>query len=168
MKYLIRIILTIPVLLIFGFAGLARMWKRGGVISINEKPESPNPEALRLLRALADLQNGPPLEKYRAEWEKVMREVWAFLNHYEDETPASDIPGVVAMSLDNGVTEGAEFIIGNITVYVARQAVSTADHLYIVTILEDGMGEGVEIGAVGEVEYVLPMVRAIAQIIENE
>lgn len=78
------------------------------------------------------------------------------------------LPGVVAFSLDNGRTEGAEFVIGDITVTVARQAVSTEAERYVVTIQEDGMGEGVEIGTVAEARDALPMVRAIAQIIENE
>ena len=38
------------------------------------------PELLRLLRHLHDLQNGPPLEKYRDEWERVMNEVGELLN----------------------------------------------------------------------------------------
>lgn len=42
-----------------------------------------NQEALRLLRDLADLQNGPPLERYREEWERTMKEVYAFLEKYE-------------------------------------------------------------------------------------
>jgi len=37
-------------------------------------------EALRLLRDLADLQNGAPLERYRKEWEDTMAEVYAFLH----------------------------------------------------------------------------------------
>lgn len=41
--------------------------------------------APRLLRDLHDLQNGPPLEKYREEWERTMREVGEFLEKYERE-----------------------------------------------------------------------------------
>ena len=41
--------------------------------------------ALRLLRSLADIQNGPPLEKYREEWRVVMDEVYDFLDRYEKE-----------------------------------------------------------------------------------
>ena len=41
------------------------------------------PEALRLLRSLADIQNGPGLERDREEWEKVMKEVQEFLSENE-------------------------------------------------------------------------------------
>ncbi len=78
------------------------------------------------------------------------------------------LPGVVAFSLDNGRTEGTEFIVRDITATVARQAVNAEAERYVVTIQEDGMGEGVEIGTVAEVRDALPLVRAIAQIIENE
>ena len=40
-------------------------------------------QALTLLRALADLQNGPPLERYRKEWESVMYDVYDFLRKHE-------------------------------------------------------------------------------------
>lgn len=40
-------------------------------------------EALRLLRDLADIQNGAPLEQHRKEWEETMEEVYAFLNKHE-------------------------------------------------------------------------------------
>ena len=43
----------------------------------------PFDEAIRLLRALADLQNGPTLEKYREEWEALMRDVAEFLKTHE-------------------------------------------------------------------------------------
>lgn len=36
-------------------------------------------EALNLLRKLADLQNGPPLETYREEWIELMADVHRFL-----------------------------------------------------------------------------------------
>lgn len=36
--------------------------------------------ALRLLRDLADLQNGAPLESYRQQWEATMYEVYPFLD----------------------------------------------------------------------------------------
>jgi hypothetical protein len=39
--------------------------------------------ALRLLRELADIQNGPPLETYREEWLALMDEVYSFLNKHE-------------------------------------------------------------------------------------
>lgn len=42
-----------------------------------------NAEAVRLLRDLHDLQNGPPLEKYREEWEETMQQVGEFLEKHE-------------------------------------------------------------------------------------
>ena len=81
MKYLIRLILTIPALLIFGLAGVARLWQHGGTFTVGR--DKALLEALRLLRDLADLQNGPPMEKYRQEWEGVMTEVYKFLKEHE-------------------------------------------------------------------------------------
>ncbi len=40
-------------------------------------------QALALLRDLADLQNGPPLETHRKQWEETMEAVYAFLNKHE-------------------------------------------------------------------------------------
>ena len=40
-------------------------------------------DATRLLRDLADLQNGPPLERDREQWEKIMQEVEAFFDENE-------------------------------------------------------------------------------------
>ena len=40
-------------------------------------------EAFELLRDLADLQNGPPLERHRKEWEETMELVYAALNKWE-------------------------------------------------------------------------------------
>lgn len=39
--------------------------------------------ALKLLKDLADLQNGAPLEQHRTEWERTMDEVYTFLNQHE-------------------------------------------------------------------------------------
>jgi hypothetical protein len=39
--------------------------------------------ALRLLRELTDIQNGPPLESYRDEWEDLMEEIYNFLAEHE-------------------------------------------------------------------------------------
>jgi hypothetical protein len=39
--------------------------------------------ALRLLRELADIQNGSPLETYREEWLALMDEVYRFLDEHE-------------------------------------------------------------------------------------
>jgi hypothetical protein len=41
-------------------------------------------QATRLLRDLADLQNGAPLEQYRAQYEQTMAEVWEFLEGTEN------------------------------------------------------------------------------------
>jgi len=41
-------------------------------------------KSVGLLRDLSDLQNGPPLTRYRDEWEKTMAEVHAFLNRWEE------------------------------------------------------------------------------------
>lgn len=43
-------------------------------------------EALKLLKDLADLQNGPPLEQHRKQWEETMERVYAFLNKHESDT----------------------------------------------------------------------------------
>lgn len=39
--------------------------------------------ALKLLKDLADLQNGAPIEQHRTEWEQTMDEVYTFLNQHE-------------------------------------------------------------------------------------
>jgi len=51
-----------------------------------EKQESKFDTSIRLLRDLADLQNGSPLEQYKAEWEKTMNEVYTFLKEHEPTT----------------------------------------------------------------------------------
>jgi hypothetical protein len=38
---------------------------------------------MRLLRELAEIQNGPPLEKYKTEWTELMSQVWQFLDENE-------------------------------------------------------------------------------------
>ena len=48
-----------------------------------EKQESKFDTSIRLLRDLADLQNGSPLEQYKAEWEETMNEVYTFLKEHE-------------------------------------------------------------------------------------
>lgn len=50
---------------------------------------TPFEEALRLLRELADLQNGPPLERYRKEWEDTMINVRTFLDEFEPKQDSS-------------------------------------------------------------------------------
>jgi len=46
-------------------------------------PLTPFGEAINLLRDLADLQNGPPLERHRKEWEDTMDQVYGFLNKWK-------------------------------------------------------------------------------------
>lgn len=46
---------------------------------------TPFGESIKLLRDLADLQNGPPLEQHRKEWEETMEEVYDFLNRWESQ-----------------------------------------------------------------------------------
>lgn len=43
-------------------------------------------KAMRLLRELADLQNGPPLLKYESEWSQTMTEIYELLEEYENTT----------------------------------------------------------------------------------
>lgn len=42
-------------------------------------------KSLELLRELADLQNGPPLETYKKDWEETMHQVYSFLNEWEED-----------------------------------------------------------------------------------
>ena len=46
---------------------------------------TPFGESMKLLRDLADLQNGAPLEQYRQEWEETMEQVYDFLNRWEGQ-----------------------------------------------------------------------------------
>lgn len=46
-------------------------------------------QSLDLLRDLADLQNGPPLETYSTEWESTMQQVYDFLKRHEEKQPVS-------------------------------------------------------------------------------
>ena len=46
---------------------------------------TPFGESMKLLRDLADLQNGAPLERYRQEWEETMEQVYDFLNRWEGQ-----------------------------------------------------------------------------------
>jgi hypothetical protein len=48
-------------------------------------------QAIELLRDLADLQNGAPLERYREEWEKTIKDVYNFLEKHEGECEAFEI-----------------------------------------------------------------------------
>jgi len=46
---------------------------------------TPFGESIKLLRDLADLQNGAPLEQHRQEWEETMEQVYDFLNRWESQ-----------------------------------------------------------------------------------
>ena len=46
---------------------------------------TPFGESIKLLRDLADLQNGAPLEQHRQEWEETMEQVYDFLNRWEGQ-----------------------------------------------------------------------------------
>ena len=54
------------------------------LFSVSE-PLTPFGESIKLLRDLADLQNGAPLERYRQEWEETMKQVYDFLNRWEGQ-----------------------------------------------------------------------------------
>ena len=54
------------------------------MITINN-PLTPFGESLKLLRDLADLQNGAPLEQHRKEWEETMKQVYDFLNKWKGQ-----------------------------------------------------------------------------------
>ena len=42
-------------------------------------------ESIKLLRDLADLQNGAPLEQHKKEWEETLERVYDFLNRWEGQ-----------------------------------------------------------------------------------
>lgn len=63
---------------------------------------------------------------------------------------------------DDGVSEGIQIYIGDIEIYALRQVGTPGK--YLITILEDGIGEGVEIGWVDNLVDVFPLVTAIKQI----
>ena len=46
---------------------------------------TPFGKSIKLLRDLADLQNGAPLEQHRKEWEETMEQVYDFLNRWEGQ-----------------------------------------------------------------------------------
>jgi hypothetical protein len=62
-------------------------------------------ECLRLLRDLADFQNGAPLEQHKVEYEKTMDEVWAFLKAHENDSSKPE-----PESLDVDLEEFNEFV----------------------------------------------------------
>lgn len=84
MKYIIRFFMTLPVIFLFGFQGVAMLWRFGGKFSVHGKDyEAISREATSLLSDLRDIQNGPPLERYREEWIETMRRVNDFLSKHE-------------------------------------------------------------------------------------
>jgi hypothetical protein len=50
----------------------------------NPSPSIEFQKALGLLRDLADVQNGAPLETYREEWEAIMEATHKFLSEHEE------------------------------------------------------------------------------------
>ncbi len=75
-------------------------------------------------------------------------------------------PGVVSSKIDNGIHEGEKFVVGDVVIIVSRQATIAETRRYIISV--PAYGDEAEIGTVAEVRDALPLVRAIAQIIENE
>jgi hypothetical protein len=67
-------------------------WLERQVLALRE-PESqkhngsysltPFQESIKLLRDLADLQNGAPLEQHRNEWEDTMQQIYDFLEKWK-------------------------------------------------------------------------------------
>ena len=43
-------------------------------------------KAIDLLRDLAELQNGAPLVRYEKEWNKIMEDVWDFINEFTSKS----------------------------------------------------------------------------------
>ena len=60
-------------------------WLFGSRKPALNKPVTPFGESIKLLRDLADLQNGAPLEQHRKEWEETMKQVYDFLNRWEGQ-----------------------------------------------------------------------------------
>ena len=61
--------------------------RRAGLTQRASVSLTPFGESIKLLRDLADLQNGAPLEQYRKEWEETMKQVYDFLNRWEGRCP---------------------------------------------------------------------------------
>ncbi len=65
-------------------------WLERNVVKLFAIPDisgslTPFGESIKLLRDLADLQNGAPLERHRKEWEETMEQVYDFLNRWEGQ-----------------------------------------------------------------------------------
>lgn len=62
-------------------------WKElSNSIKHSSSPLTPFGESIKLLRDLADLQNGAPLEQHRDEWEDTMEKVYSFLESWEQKS----------------------------------------------------------------------------------
>ena len=59
--------------------------RRAGLTQRTSVSLTPFAESIKLLRDLADLQNGAPLEQYRKEWEETMKQVYDFLDRWEGQ-----------------------------------------------------------------------------------
>ena len=57
------------------------------VLNIHDVSGSLTPfgQSIKLLRDLADLQNGAPIERQRCKWEETMEQVYDFLNRWENQ-----------------------------------------------------------------------------------
>jgi len=62
--------------------GNERYYENSNGVIIDKRPKD---RAIKLLRDLADLQNGAPLEEDRKEWEETMEQVHDFLNKWESQ-----------------------------------------------------------------------------------
>lgn len=60
-------------------------------------------EALRILRDLAELQNGAPLIKHEEDYNKTMKEVWDFLEANETNPPTKSYS---EQDMDNAYDKG--------------------------------------------------------------
>ena len=64
------------------------MNKESGMKKIDQDDSDsliPFGESIKLLRDLADLQNGSPLEQHRKEWEATIKKVYDFLDRWEGQ-----------------------------------------------------------------------------------
>lgn len=59
--------------------------KSNGVLADVSGSLTPFRKSIKLLRDLADLQNGAPLERCRQEWQETMDQVYDFLNKWEHQ-----------------------------------------------------------------------------------
>lgn len=69
---------------------------------------------------------------------------------------------IEVQTINSEGTEGMEVVVGNITIWVLRQAAEQG--MYFVTIQEDGVGPGVEIGKVETCAHAFTLITAILEI----